>query len=1202
MRPSQKREQIPVFEGMEPRLLLNGTVLATAVGTTLTITGDQADNEIQISQSTSGTPAVTTTLVTGVGGTTVVAKGTLTGIQSIIARMRGGDDSVVLTSALTLTGRFMFDGGPGNNSLEDALGVQASGGLTVTGSTTGTAANGDITIPGSIIPAAFATGTVGFVQTSGIASVGSIMINSVAGAFATGTITLASTPGTAAAGTASFNTNVVDGNIITLDDGVNTPIDFQAVDTLSTPAVPGEFLVGASATASTTAFVAAVNAAHAAGGFNITAQTAGTIAILTNTVVGTAGNAAIVLGGGAGAHVTVNGMTSGTDPTLSNLDPLATAGTQTVTLKDGVNTVIFTAVVAPAVPTANQFLIGASASVTLDHLNTAINAIAGGLTVTSAETIVGGSVTSLTITNDVHTVAGNQPITGTPGASWVLTNMTGGLADFANNDSVTLNDGQGNTVTFVGKTVLTVPAVNTEFLIGGTAAATVGNLAAKINAANLATPVRLNISAVGAVAIDEVQTLTASIPPTAGTFKITFAATSTADLAFGANAAAVDAALDAIVPGGVTVTGGPLATAPFVVTFNTAADVAALVVTSGAAALTGAGTAAVTVAVTETTKGLSAADAAKKILLTDTWTDITTAQASLGNVAITSTGVQWTTTGMAGGVDAKTTNVGDTVTLNDGVNPAVTFTAVASPVVGLAQFGTAITATQAATNFVNAVNGYTGGTSPVSKLLISAVSSGAVVTLTNDLTGVAGNHTTVLTFTAATTITATGLAGGADAALTQGLKAGDFVVIDDGVHPAVIFMAVAVVPGVVPVLTANEFAIGADAKASAANLQAAIAAFNQASLNVTATNIVDANTLNGKVHVVNNTAVVFLNHTLLATGHLDGGPVGTMSVTNVAATNGINMDGTTITLSDGTTTVTFTAKTVLSVPAVATEFQIGATAALTAANLIAVINASATLGITATVDPTDATAIILTADATGAAANVTIVTVGNGVSDVSGLSGGTGTGVLNAASLYVYLGNGTPNKVSSGDSYLNDSVEESFNGGGLVNLTGGTITGLMSITGGFGDDQVYLTNVNVGGKQFISLGSGDDTLSIVGGTVTGVVTLNTGTGDDEIAIDGSTFNGAVAIYAGLGDDAILIDPSASAVGTAFNGNLRVFGGGGADVITDSTETAYNAPVRGGVLSFIGVAKQGAILNDNGLLLGSHLIVRPTIQYLDGTGR
>lgn len=71
----------------------------------------------------------------------------------------------------------------------------------------------------------------------------------------------------------------------------------------------------------------------------------------------------------------------------------------------------------------------------------------------------------------------------------------------------------------------------------------------------------------GPPAVAEVQTLTISGIPTGGTYILVVDGTSTDPLAYNANAAAIEAELDALVDGGVTVTG----TGPYTITFTTEA-------------------------------------------------------------------------------------------------------------------------------------------------------------------------------------------------------------------------------------------------------------------------------------------------------------------------------------------------------------------------------------------------------------------------------------------------------------------------------------------------------------------------------------------------------------------------------------------------------------------------------------------------------
>jgi hypothetical protein len=103
----------------------------------------------------------------------------------------------------------------------------------------------------------------------------------------------------------------------------------------------------------------------------------------------------------------------------------------------------------------------------------------------------------------------------------------------------------------------------------------------------------------------EVQTVTITGGPTGGTFTLTYSGQTTSAIAYNATASAVQAALEALsnlVPGEVTVTGGPGPATPYVVTFT--GDLAGTDVTqmtSAGGSLTGGTTPAVTV--TTTTPG-----------------------------------------------------------------------------------------------------------------------------------------------------------------------------------------------------------------------------------------------------------------------------------------------------------------------------------------------------------------------------------------------------------------------------------------------------------------------------------------------------------------------------------------------------------------------------------------------------------------------
>lgn len=108
----------------------------------------------------------------------------------------------------------------------------------------------------------------------------------------------------------------------------------------------------------------------------------------------------------------------------------------------------------------------------------------------------------------------------------------------------------------------------------------------------------------------EVQTVTISGTPTGGTFTLTYSGQTTAGIAYNANAAAVQAALEALsnlAPGDVAVTGGPGPGSAFTLTFGaTLAGQNVAELTASGALLTGGTTPAVAVATT--TQGATAND------------------------------------------------------------------------------------------------------------------------------------------------------------------------------------------------------------------------------------------------------------------------------------------------------------------------------------------------------------------------------------------------------------------------------------------------------------------------------------------------------------------------------------------------------------------------------------------------------------------
>lgn len=88
----------PVFESLEQRQMLSGTVLATIHGSTLTIQGDAADNTVVVTRSGNSltvTPNGTTAVNAGLAGVAAVLD--VTGVTRVKVRMGDGNDSVMFS-------------------------------------------------------------------------------------------------------------------------------------------------------------------------------------------------------------------------------------------------------------------------------------------------------------------------------------------------------------------------------------------------------------------------------------------------------------------------------------------------------------------------------------------------------------------------------------------------------------------------------------------------------------------------------------------------------------------------------------------------------------------------------------------------------------------------------------------------------------------------------------------------------------------------------------------------------------------------------------------------------------------------------------------------------------------------------------------------------------------------------------------------
>jgi hypothetical protein len=114
MRSASPRPRRLRLETLESRETPAGTVTAAMVGTTLTLTGDDDANVVQLSQSAAGIE------VLGLNNTTVVGGPTFSGATSVKTLMKDGDDDVrlAITTDFILSGTASFDLGDGDNTLQ----------------------------------------------------------------------------------------------------------------------------------------------------------------------------------------------------------------------------------------------------------------------------------------------------------------------------------------------------------------------------------------------------------------------------------------------------------------------------------------------------------------------------------------------------------------------------------------------------------------------------------------------------------------------------------------------------------------------------------------------------------------------------------------------------------------------------------------------------------------------------------------------------------------------------------------------------------------------------------------------------------------------------------------------------------------------------------------------------------------------------
>ena len=118
-RSNKAVESERVVEHLETRALLAGNVVASLNGSHLTVTGDAADNSIDITFLNGGIQlrGLNSTTVNGGTDAFIVAAGTDTMAGNIVVRMAGGNDSVAFSRGITFEKSVDVYGEAGNDSL-----------------------------------------------------------------------------------------------------------------------------------------------------------------------------------------------------------------------------------------------------------------------------------------------------------------------------------------------------------------------------------------------------------------------------------------------------------------------------------------------------------------------------------------------------------------------------------------------------------------------------------------------------------------------------------------------------------------------------------------------------------------------------------------------------------------------------------------------------------------------------------------------------------------------------------------------------------------------------------------------------------------------------------------------------------------------------------------------------------------------------
>ncbi len=188
---------------------------------------------------------------------------------------------------------------------------------------------------------------------------------------------------------------------------------------------------------------------------------------------------------------------------------------------------------------------------------------------------------------------------------------------------------------------------------------------------------------------------------------------------------------------------------------------------------------------------------------------------------------------------------------------------------------------------------------------------------------------------------------------------------------------------------------------------------------------------------------------------------------------------------------------------------------------------------------------------------------------IATLSGGTISGpvsILSGAGLdEIYLDgldlNGVNINVGAGGSLIAFDINVSNNGHLTINGgSGGNEVSLFGTTLGNvsittgADGDLINISGSVGGTLSMNTGGGADQFNLTFAVVFGGTSIATGAGDDLVTIAGATFNGSVLIQTGAGDDVVEIALADLGVESVFAQSVVIGVGPGTDAVTIGAES------------------------------------------------